>query len=1377
MLTPQDRCADLGSGRAAKVTTVLPMALALDQGSPNDRPNGRKAERTNGPGPGAARAEVLRRVAGEMSGNLELEEVFQDVLAASHELFGAEVAGLWLLNAGRHPFRLAAHRGLADELIDAVTALTVDDDTVGQQSVRERRPIVLDDPASATFFGGVYQRLGLRTIAFVPMVFRDEPLGLLALYHRHRYSWTPDELSLCATFAGQMATTVANARLFSAVRKSAARLRAIQELSLRLNRIQDVEGIGEAIVAEADRLIAHDTIRVYRVDHGTHQCEPIAFQGEFMGIGRPSADQLRVRVGDGLTGWVALYNETIRLGDVASDRRGRLVGATRGPESMLLVPMTYESRVLGVIVVSHAGYDQFSDDDQQTLEIFAGQAAQAFANAEAFGQVRRQQQELHHRLESQRRLLEVNERLLATLDPSGVLEMIADSLKSVAAYDSLAVYRIDRAAGVRRAVVARDRFAQEILSHESPIEAGLTGWAIRHHEAVLANDAHLDPRSVQIPGTPEEPESMIVCPLLIGGDVIGTLNVARQGGAEAHYTRDEFELVRLFAAQASIALRNADAHGAVMTRAERDALTGLRNHGAFQRELGFMVDAAEPFALLMLDLDAFKGYNDRHGHPVGDTLLTRVAEAMTRTIRDSDRAYRYGGDEFAILLPGVDAIQGHHVMDRVRAAVAQLTERAGPSVTISAGLAGYPVDGTTKDELVAAADRALYLAKPLSLRGQGGGDPTRDSYLAAVDRTTLALLEHLEPEQLLREVVDRATRLVGVRHGYLYLLEAGDGGQATMTVRVGIGMFEHLVGYRLPTDTGAGWEVVRTGRPVVIDDYAAYEDRTPDLDATLFGAVCAVPLRSGGAVTGCIGLASGEANRPFTERQVEAVARFGQLASMAIEHERLLEHARPESSQRAHVTLHDPVSGLPNRTHLLNRLAGLMVDPAANDGPTAVNGQTHAPDGRSRASLAGAPGQRRPPSRAMIALIILDLDRFTMVNESLGHVAGDQLLAQVGRRLVGAARPSDLVARVGSDEFGIVLEHVRGPRDAERAATRLAAALARPFNLGGRLVTIEASLGLAVARPSDGSPADLLREADIALHRSKTDPIRSLVTFDPAMRAESLELATMEHDLRHAIERSELRLHYQPLVRLVDGTVTGVEALLRWQHPDRGLIQPLSFIPLAEETGLIVPIGQWVLETACRQARAWQRFGPAAPAVVSVNLSARQFAKSDLVDRVSATLVETGLDPGALELEITESVVMDQSEASIERLQALRRLGVKLVLDDFGTGYSSLSYLRRLPLDTIKIDRSFVSGLGSDAADLPIAQAVISLAHGLGIGVVAEGIETTTQLECLRSLGCDRGQGFAFARPLPSEQLDALFEGAHGAPLRLRPLAAEGPEG
>ena len=1298
-----------------------------------------------------ARVDALRRVVAEVSANLELDQVFRDVLDSSLKLFGAEVAGLWLLNPGRHPYELVAHRDLDGSLITAVAAITEDDPVIGNRAIAERRPIVLEDPSRAPTFAEIYARLGFRTINFVPLVFRDEPVGLLVLYHRRQYDWTPDELQLCATFAAQMATAVANARLFNTVREGAARLRAIQELSSRLNRIQDVNGIGEAIVSEADRLIAHDTIRIYTVDHVTRMCEPIAFQGEFVGIGTPTPDMLRVRIGDGLTGWVALHNRSMRLGDAALDPRGRRVGESRGPESMLLVPMTYESRVLGVIVLSKLGYDQFDEDDERTLEIFAGYAAQALVNAEAFGQVRRQQQELHHRLESQRRLLEVNERLLATLDPSGVLEMIADSLKTVVAYDSLTIYRVDRAASVRRAVVARDRFAELILRHEGPLDAGITGWAIRNGEAVLANDAHLDTRSVQIPGTPEEPESMIVCPLLVGGEVIGTLNLARMGEAEAHFSRDELELVQLFAGQASIALRNAEAHGAVMTKAERDALTGLRNHGAFQLEIGALVDREQPFSLLMLDLDAFKAYNDTHGHPEGDALLARVADAMNGAIRAEDRVYRYGGDEFAVILPAIRPAAARVVAERLRAAVARLTEEVGPLVTVSAGLASYPADGWTKDELVAVADRALYLAKPPSRSRQSGDDPTRDLYLAAVDQTTLKLLERLEPRELLHEIVERAAGLVGVKHGFLYLLEDDADGGTTLVARLGTGMFEHFDGYRLPHGTGVGWQVVRTGHPAVVDDYARYEHRAPDLSGEEFGAVVAVPLTSAGEVLGTIGLASGDVARPFSEREVEALVRFAQLASIALDNARLFERAQTEVRQRTHAALHDVLTGLPNRTLLLARLAEQLD---AN-GP-AIQGRT--------------PRARGTTPR--IALILMDLDRFKVVNESLGHDAGDLLLVEVGRRLLAAARSTDTVARLGSDEFGVLLGPVRTVREAERVAARIEAAIAAPFDLDGREVNVGASQGLAVGRAAMAYPGDLLKQAEIALHRAKVDPVRSTVLFDPEMHAQTLDRATLEHDLRRAIDRSELRLHYQPLVDLATRRIVGMEALLRWLHPVRGLVSPLSFIPLAEETGLILPIGRWVLETACAQVRDWQRRIPgAADLVVSVNLSARQFAQADLVPTVAAIIDDTGLDPAALELEITESVVMDQSEASIERLQALRALGVQLVLDDFGTGYSSLSYLRRLPLDTIKVDRSFVSGLGLDGRDAtvdqPIVQAVISLAHGLGISVVAEGIEGPGQLACLQDLACDRGQGFYFARPLPPEELEAILAAAGGEPVAL----------
>ena len=367
------------------------------------------------------------------------------------------------------------------------------------------------------------------------------------------------------------------------------------------------------------------------------------------------------------------------------------------------------------------------------------------------------------------------------------------------------------------------------------------------------------------------------------------------------------------------------------------------------------------------------------------------------------------------------------------------------------------------------------------------------------------------------------------------------------------------------------------------------------------------------------------------------------------------------------------------------------------------------------------------------------------------------------------------MARFGGDEFGIILDPVVDADDAMRMVERISADLRTPFAMGGRDWFISASLGIAVGRPGRATPGEMLREAEIAMVRAKGDPSRRFVLFEPSMSDQTMERIDMENDLRRAIERGELRLHYQPLIDLMTDRIVGFEALVRWQHPVRGLVPPLSFIPLAEETGLIVPLGRWVLETACRQAKLWgeaRRGGP--PLMMSVNLSARQFGQPDLVDQVDAILTETGLDASTLELEITESVVMDQSEVGVRSLHRLRDMGVRLVLDDFGTGYSSLAYLKHLPLDTIKIDRTFVAGLDGEA-DRSIVEAVIALAHGLRITVVAEGIETEAQFEILRSMGCDVGQGYLFARPLPeAEAARLLSPGRSSASTRATPRVAVG---
>ena len=394
-----------------------------------------------------------------------------------------------------------------------------------------------------------------------------------------------------------------------------------------------------------------------------------------------------------------------------------------------------------------------------------------------------------------------------------------------------------------------------------------------------------------------------------------------------------------------------------------------------------------------------------------------------------------------------------------------------------------------------------------------------------------------------------------------------------------------------------------------------------------------------------------------------------------------------------------------------------------------------------------------------VGLLFIDLDNFKLVNDSLGHHVGDELLVEAARRLRSCLRAEDTVARLGGDEFVVLVERLATEADIRPVVDSLTQHFAQPFELDGRDVVITASIGIALGDGSRDDADDLLRNADVAMYRAKTGGKGRSVLFDSTMHDDALARLETEADLRHALERGELRVHYQPIVYLRSGAIAEVEALVRWQHPTRGLVAPSDFIPIAEETGLILPIGLWVLQEACRQMAAWHAERPAGPPlIVGVNLSPRQFQMVDLVEQVEAALRQSGLPASCLKLEITEGVIMRDVEATIATLWRLKNLGLQLAVDDFGTGYSSLSYLKRLPLDVLKIDRSFVTGLGQNSEDKAIVQAILSLAESLHLTVTAEGIETSEQASALRGWSCDRGQGYYFAKPLDAASLWARLQ-------------------
>jgi diguanylate cyclase (GGDEF)-like protein len=397
-------------------------------------------------------------------------------------------------------------------------------------------------------------------------------------------------------------------------------------------------------------------------------------------------------------------------------------------------------------------------------------------------------------------------------------------------------------------------------------------------------------------------------------------------------------------------------------------------------------------------------------------------------------------------------------------------------------------------------------------------------------------------------------------------------------------------------------------------------------------------------------------------------------------------------------------------------------------------------------------------SRSTLAMLFLDLDRFKMLNDTLGHSAGDELLVAAAERLKSAVRRTDTVARLGGDEFAVLCEDITSHEEVTVIVERIREAIARPMRIGRNDVVTDVSIGIAFTTDPEINPKELMANADTAMYHAKARRGHGHVVFDESIRTEETDRLATETALRQALARRELRIYYQPIVSRNKDNPVGAEALLRWDHPERGLVPPAEFIPVAEQTGLILPIGRWVLEEACTEAARWSATcGPDSRPYVTVNLSVRQFSDPDLVDVVAEILERTQLDPAQLGLELTESALMEEIDSPLDTLNALKDLGVRLLLDDFGTGYSSLSYLRTFPIDSLKVDRMFVAGLDDQSGDAAILEAVVAMADALGISVIAEGVETREQLARLTLLGYDLAQGYYFARPRPAEEVRGLF--------------------
>jgi diguanylate cyclase (GGDEF)-like protein/PAS domain S-box-containing protein len=739
----------------------------------------------------------------------------------------------------------------------------------------------------------------------------------------------------------------------------------------------------------------------------------------------------------------------------------------------------------------------------------------------------------------------------------------------------------------------------------------------------------------------------------------------------------------------------------------KDDLTGLFNRRGLLKQAAPYFDFArrqkENLLLLFIDLDGMKRINDEFGHNEGDNALINTAAILNRSFRSTDIIARLGGDEFTVLVTDLNASKEDAITrlnENLKAYNA--SETRGHKLAFSIGVATLEQERMTCfEELLEQADQAMYEQKRMKRRR--AAERTKDQ-LGNADA-----IESQPESQFGTNSVPFALSTNKKAYG---------------------GTFDNAAIGMAVVSVDGSWLQVNDALCKLL----GYSEQ--ELRATSFQRLThADDLRHVQAYIQRVlegYIQSHEQEKRYLHEDGHAVWvqwHVSLLKDSETGTKRLFFQVQDISDRKkAEERLtQDTLTGLPNRARFYDLLKLRVARKQSNK-------------------------DRR------CAVLLLDVDRFKLVNDSLGNASADQLLIQIAQRVKTCMRQGDVLARVGGDEFAVLLDDVSGEEEASSVATRIQQALAISFNLLGQEVYTTMSIGIALASGNGEHVSDMLRDAETAMHTAKARGKARYEIFGRDMHGELMSRLKMETDLRRACERDELFVDYQPIVSLQSRTLIGFEALVRWDHPEFGLVPPKEFIPVAEETGLILTIGQRVLESACRQAREWQETFPASPPLfVSVNLSVKQFNQPGLVEDIANLLAESQLPPRCLKLEITESVFSDNIEAAVGLLTQLRELGVQLSIDDFGTGYSSLSYLQRFPIDTLKIDRSFVTQMMENEENLAIVRTIVALAQNLGMDVVAEGVETEDQLKLLRKLECENGQGYLFSTPLGGQQLDQFI--------------------
>jgi diguanylate cyclase (GGDEF)-like protein/PAS domain S-box-containing protein len=742
----------------------------------------------------------------------------------------------------------------------------------------------------------------------------------------------------------------------------------------------------------------------------------------------------------------------------------------------------------------------------------------------------------------------------------------------------------------------------------------------------------------------------------------------------------------------------------------KDDLTGLLNRRGLLKQAAPYFDFArrqkEALLLLFIDLDGMKKINDEFGHNEGDNALINTAAILNRSFRSTDIIARLGGDEFTVLVTDLNADKEEAITrlnENLKAYNA--TEPRGHKLAFSIGVATLePERMTCFEELLEQADQAMYEQKRMKRRRAD---------------------ERNQNKQLGPNTTADSSESTFAANSIPFALSTG-----THVYGPSLGTFDNAAIGMAVVSIDGSWLQVNDALCKLL----GYSEQ--ELRATSFQRL----------------------THPDDLRHVQSyIQRVIEGYIQSHEQEKRYIH---EQGHTVWVQWH--VSLLKDSESGAKRFFFQVQD---------ITDRKLAEEKLTQDTLTGLPNRarfydllklriaRKPATRdKQCAVLMLDVDRFKLVNDSLGTASADQLLLQIAQRVRTCMRQNDVLARLGGDEFAVLLDDVSGEDEASSVATRIQQALAISFNLLGQEVYTTLSIGIALGSGYGDDVSDMLRDAETAMHSAKARGKARYEVFGNDMHGELMSRLKMETDLRRACERDELFVDYQPIVSLQNRTLIGFEALVRWRHPDFGMVPPKEFIPIAEETGLILQIGQTVLRSACRQAREWQQTYPSSPPLfVSVNLSVKQFNEPGLVENIAELLEESNLPPRCLKLEITESVFSDNIDAAVTLLTQLRNLGVQLSIDDFGTGYSSLSYLQRFPIDTLKIDRSFVTQMMENEENLAIVRTIVALAQNLGMDVVAEGVETEDQLRLLRKLECENGQGYLFSTPLGGRQLDQFI--------------------